>query len=591
MQPRSLEATCEYKNSADSGGRGDRGPVAFAPAPASAVAPSPAAELEALLRKRLRFAAFLFYGLSLAWQSWVYLAKERLTTVDVFLLGHLALVFLVAALVTRTLGKRGPFSVGRLRALEAVLFAAVLTRNLARVLWYTPAESFWSHAFGLLESGQNELARVLLGGVTAGFLMPWLILIIVYGVLIPNTGRRCALVVGTLALTALLIWAGIGLWAGVPARLWLDVFWLYPSLTLATVAALSAYASHRIDQYRRQAWEARKLGQYQLKRLLGKGGMGEVYLAEHVLLRRPCAVKLIRPERAGDAATLARFEREVRLTAALTHPNTVQVFDYGRSADGTFYYAMEYLPGPTLEELVRRDGPLPGPRAIHFLRQVCGALGEAHRVGLIHRDIKPSNVMVCERGGIPDVAKLLDFGLVRAQAVSAAEGNLTQEGGIPGTPAYMSPEQAAGREDLDGRSDIYSLGAVAYYLLTGRPPFAERSAVQMLAAHLYEAPAPPTTHRPDLPAALQEVVLRCLAKNPAERFANVYALIDEFDACCIGRQRSVGAAAGGRSAQSGTEGEGNPAEQPDIQAGRTRFMASMSIGRTAESEEFLLPHA
>jgi eukaryotic-like serine/threonine-protein kinase len=570
MQPRSLEATCDYENSAEPGGMGDRGPVAFALASAS-----PTADLQTLLRKRLRFAAFLFaglYGFSLAWQFWVYLAKERLTTVDLFLLGHLALVFLVAVLVAWTLGKLGPFSVGRLRALEAVLFGAVLTRNLARVLWFTPGESFWSHAFGLLESGQNEWARDLLGGVTAGFLMPWVILILAYGVLIPNTGRRCALVVGTLALTALLIWAGIGLWAGVPARLWGDVFLLYCLLTLATVAALSAYASHRIEQYRRQAWEARQLGQYQLKRLLGKGGMGEVYLAEHVLLRRPCAVKLIRPERAGDAATLARFEREVRLTAALTHPNTVQVFDYGHTADGTFYYAMEYLPGLTLEELVKRDGPLPGPRAIHLLRQVCGALGEAHRVGLIHRDIKPSNVMVCERGGIPDVAKLLDFGLVRAQVVGAADGNLTQEGAIPGTPAYMSPEQAAGREDLDGRSDIYSLGAVAYYLLTGRPPFAERSAVQMLAAHLYEAPAPLTTHRPDLPAALQEVVLRCLAKNPAERFADVCALIDELDACSIGRQRSVEAAAGWRSARSATEGEGNPSEQPDIKAGRTAGM-------------------
>ena len=201
-----------------------------------------------------------------------------------------------------------------------------------------------------------------------------------------------------------------------------------------------------------------------------------------------------------------------------------------------------------MEELVKRDGALPGPRAIHLLRQVGGALGEAHRVGLIHRDIKPSNVMVCDRGGIPDVAKLLDFGLVRAQVVGAADGSLTQEGAIPGTPAYMSPEQAAGREDLDGRSDIYSLGAVAYYLLTGRPPFAERSAVQMLAAHMYEAPAPLMTHRPDLPAALQEVVLRCLAKDPAERFADVGALIDELGACSPGRWRGVEAAAGGNEA-------------------------------------------
>src|SRR5262249_4074836 len=154
---------------------------------------------------------------------------------------------------------------------------------------------------------------------------------------------------------------------------------------------------------RRQVFEARKLGQYRLKKRLGAGGMGEVYLAEHVLLRRPCAVKLIRPERAGDPKELARFEREVCATAGLTHPNTVQVFDYGTAADGTFYYVMEYLPGTTLEALVERHGPLPPARAVYFLRQVCGALQEAHAAGLVHRDIKPGNVIVGQRGGKEDV--------------------------------------------------------------------------------------------------------------------------------------------------------------------------------------------
>src|SRR5262249_52007665 len=173
--------------------------------------------------------------------------------------------------------------------------------------------------------------------------------------------------------------------------------------------------------------EARKLGQYVLRQRLGSGGMGEVYLAEHVLLRRPCAVKLIRPDRTTDSNSLLRFEREVQATATLNHPNTVQIFDYGHAEDGTFYYAMEYLPGLNLEELVKRHGPLPPERALHLLRQVCGALHEAHAGGLIHRDIKPSNIITCERGGLHDVAKLLDFGLVRLHGAGGGADPPTQE--------------------------------------------------------------------------------------------------------------------------------------------------------------------
>jgi serine/threonine-protein kinase len=185
---------------------------------------------------------------------------------------------------------------------------------------------------------------------------------------------------------------------------------------------------------------------------------------------------------------------------------------------------MEYLPGLSLEELVNRYGPLPPERAIYLLQQVCGALQEAHGIGLIHRDIKPSNVLICERGGLHDFAKLVDFGLVRAPVDSADGANLTQEGAIAGTPAYMSPEQAGGHEKQDRRSDIYSLGAVAYFLLTGQPPFAGRSPVKVVAAHIYEAPAPVSNHRPDVSEDLQTVVLRCLAKEPADRFADAKSL-------------------------------------------------------------------
>jgi serine/threonine-protein kinase len=207
------------------------------------------------------------------------------------------------------------------------------------------------------------------------------------------------------------------------------------------------------------------------------------------------------------------------------------VFDYGHTPDGTFYYVMEYLPGPTLEELVKRNGPLSPERAAHLLRQLCGALHEAHAVGLIHRDIKPSNVIVCERGKVPDVAKLLDFGLVQSDAPAGTDDRLTQVGAVLGTPAFLSPEQAGGGA-VDGRSDVYGLGALAYFLLTGQSPFAGRTPVQMIAAHMYEPPEPPSRIRPEIPPGLEAVVLRCLAKKPDERFPDVLA-VDRALADCL----------------------------------------------------------
>jgi serine/threonine-protein kinase len=282
---------------------------------------------------------------------------------------------------------------------------------------------------------------------------------------------------------------------------------------------------------REEAMAARKLGQYQLKQRLGQGGMGEVYLAEHMLLRRPCAVKVIRPEHTGDPRVLQRFLREVQVTATLTHPNTVQVFDYGQAADGTVFYAMEYLTGLNLDELVRAQGPLPAARAIFVLRQLCGALTEAHGVGLIHRDIKPSNVILCSRGGVQDVAKLLDFGLARIQTMDREGVGLTHAGLIFGTPSFMSHEQAAGKSMLDARSDIYSLGALAYFLVTGEPPFVRETVVQTLAAHLHESPPPLRVSRPDVPEDLEVVVLRCLAKDPGARCLDAVCLEQALAAC------------------------------------------------------------
>jgi serine/threonine-protein kinase len=312
------------------------------------------------------------------------------------------------------------------------------------------------------------------------------------------------------------------------------VLFSFDALILFIVAFGSAFGARTISLLRRQVVEARQLGQYRLRRPIGTGGMGEVYLAEHQLLKRPCALKLIRPERVADPRVLERFEREVRINATLSHPNTVEIFDYGRAEDGTYYYVMEYLPGLSLGELVERHGPLPAGRAVYLLRQVCLALREAHGAGLIHRDIKPSNIFAARRGGMDDVAKLLDFGLVRPAAAPQAP-ELSEEGHILGTPLFMSPEQAMGARELDERSDIYSLGAVAYYLLTGRPPFNEAGAIAVLVAHARDAVIPPSEIRAGIPDDLAGVILRGLSKDAAHRYQDAESLERALGECgCAG---------------------------------------------------------
>jgi serine/threonine-protein kinase len=507
------------------------GPITVAPATGRGL-PS-VQELQALLRKRLLFVASLTWGVVVVYA--VYAAVFVPVFPDVLTPSLFSLMVGTAGILTLILWRGRRLSLPQLRWLEVILFASM-------GLYFTWMQFFF-HSFGWLArlapydwQGVWLMARALSFG--------WCALIVLYGILIPNTWRRCAAVVGVMALWAVLAGLAGGSWEAIgEGRLhWLFV--LEMATDVAMAVCLAIYGAHRIETLRAQASQARKLGPYQLKRRLGAGGMGEVYLAEHVLLRRPCALKIIRPERAGDAQFLRRFEREVQAMATLSHPNTVEVFDYGHADDGTFYYAMEYLPGLTLEQLVERHGPLPAERVVHLLRQVCGALQEAHGIGLVHRDVKPSNVLVCERGGLPDVAKLLDFGLVRAPGSGVETSQLTQEGMIAGTPAYMSPEQADSQPVLDGRSDLYSLGAVAYFLLTGRPPFQHATAVRTLAAHLSEPVTAPQRLRADVPPDLQEVVLRCLEKKPARRFPDAEALEHALARCaCAGgwtRERSAG---------------------------------------------------
>ena len=301
------------------------------------------------------------------------------------------------------------------------------------------------------------------------------------------------------------------------------------SLLFCAVAVLLSSVISRVTyKLRRSVREARRLGPYTLVTRIGEGGMGTVYRARHALLRRPTAIKILKPERATDA-DLARFEREVQATSLLTSAHTISIFDYGRTPDALFYYAMEYIDGIDLEQLVQRDGPMPPGRVIDVLGQVSEALSEAHAAGFIHRDVKPANILLSVRGGRPDFAKVADFGIAKDLAGNDTSG--TAENLVPGTPAYMAPEmlQAPGR--IDARSDVYALGATAYFLLTGELVFAGRP-TEVLAQLLHDEPMSPSKRlgRP-VPASLEALVLSALAKNPDDRPESAAAFSQRLAAC------------------------------------------------------------
>lgn len=477
-------------------------------------------ELSALLRKRLGFLAVLGVG------SFILYAPIVLPLyMDV---AWFSCTLVVTGVFGGVLWSRVPLSLRALRRIELILFGTQTLHSLWVSLGF-----FRDRWLDILA----EHGGVAVAMASRNMSWFWVVLIILYGILIPNTWRRCAVVVSVLALCPVALYIVCGLLESAVEPRLLILFLCGILLDVGFASVIAVFGAHRLETLRQAASDARQLGQYQLKQRLGAGGMGEVYLAEHVLLRRPCALKLIRPELAGNPTTLRRFEREVKVMATLTHPNTVEIFDYGHAADGIFYYVMEYLPGLNLEELVARDGPLPPGRVVHLLRQVCGSLAEAHAAGLIHRDIKPANIIVCQRGGKHDVAKLLDFGLARGPEPGTDSARLTREGAIVGTPAYVSPEQAAGRA-LDARSDLYSLGAVAYFLLTGRMPFHRATAVQTLAAHLGDAVVPPSDLQPGLPTDVQAVVLQCLEKEPGWRFPDALALEQALAQCACSGQWS-----------------------------------------------------
>jgi eukaryotic-like serine/threonine-protein kinase len=357
----------------------------------------------------------------------------------------------------------------------------------------------------------------------------------VFPLVVPSPpGRTVTATLATALMDPLAVWTAVALGAPRPAAF--DAAQMFvPTIIACFLAPLAAKIVYGLTV---EVKRAREMGSYHLVGKIGEGGMGEVWRAEHRMLARGAAIKLIHPEMLGSGDALRarevmkRFEREAQATAALRSPHTIEVYDYGLTADGTFYYVMELLEGHTLEALVERFGPLPAERVVFILRQACHSLAEAHAAGLVHRDVKPSNMFTCRLGLDVDVVKVLDFGLVKMGGPQArAAQALTVEGTLAGTPDYMPPEVALGSGPVDGRADIYALGCVAYWLLTGQPVFEGDNAMQVVIDHVRTAPVPPSrrTGQP-IPDALERLVLRCLEKDPARRPPSAVALSNELQA-------------------------------------------------------------
>jgi tRNA A-37 threonylcarbamoyl transferase component Bud32 len=372
----------------------------------------------------------------------------------------------------------------------------------------------------LLETWASEPTMAVMGHIS------WTaIVILLSAMIVPSTPRKmfaASLVAASLA--------PFGVWLaylrGVDTPSPLNTFLMYlPTYACAVAAVVPARMFQRMG---RRLRDARDLGSYELVERLGEGGMGEVWRARHRLLARPAAIKLVRPAMLGaddaPAARLAlrRFESEAQATAALTSPHTIRLFDFGATEDGRFYYVMELLDGRDMASLVQQAGPLPVPRVLYLLKQICHSLAEAHARGLVHRDIKPANIFVCRMGLDDDVVKVLDFGLVQHVATRDSTQDLTQSvtslGKVVGTPAFMAPESLAGDGSVDHRADLYAVGCVAYYLLTGEHVFEGRTPLQAMIDHVSTPPAAPSTRsRHPVPEWLDHLVLACLAKDPGDR--------------------------------------------------------------------------
>lgn len=488
-----------------------------------------------LRQSRLRAAAVFLAGLTAVGLVWSLIAKDGLWPVPLT-----TGVCLFVAIVL--LSKVDHPTRRWLRLLEFVIFG-VMAANLIAVEYHQMLDAAVREDIrGILTERRNTVAA-------------WMSLIFAYAIFLPNTWRS-ALPMILLFAVAPIATEGLVAYQHPEVYQFADASGMRPLVDWANLvvmligAALGTYGTHVLSTLRQDVFEARRLNQYQLGELLGRGGMGEVYRAEHRLLKRPCAVKLIHPAKQRDRLTLSLFEKEVRAAARLSHPNIVDIYDYGHTDEGAFYYVMEYLDGLNLAELVERDGPLPPGRVIDLLRQVCDGLAEAHAAGLIHRDLKPANIFVASIGRRHDVAKILDFGLVWHRESGGNQSTHSTE--IVGTPAYMAPEQIEADPTMDHHADIYALGCVCYYLMTGRPPFIGLTPIEVMMAHVHSPVVPPSQIAPAIDEGLEHVVLRCLSKEPSERFGSANELNAALLACVENEKRNSVLGSTSR----------NPAQQP-----------------------------
>ena len=371
------------------------------------------------------------------------------------------------------------------------------------------------------------------------------IVILASAMIMPTTPRRT--LVGSLVAASMgPIAMGIGYLLGRPVLSPGAALVLYlPNFVWAVIATLPSAMFQRMG---RQIREARELGSYELVEQLGAGGMGTVWRARHRLLARDAAIKLVKHEALGDTETAAqsqlrRFEREAQATALLQSQHSIRLFDFGVTEDGSFYYVMELLDGRDLESLVKEFGPLPPERAMYLLGQICHSLAEAHARGMVHRDIKPANIFVCRMGLEFDFVKVLDFGLVqtrRADPSTAVTETLATAQQLIGTPAYMAPEVILGRDDVDRRADVYAIGCVAFYLLTGTRVFQDGNQMQVLVDHVHAEPVPPSNRlgRP-LPKEVDRLVMDCLRKHPEDRPKDAGELLQRITSCHLAGQWSA----------------------------------------------------
>ncbi len=431
----------------------------------------------------------------------------------------------------------------------------------------SPAAVRWVEAGGAtVLSYLVSLSSIEYGGLTSPLVLGVVIILLARAAIIADRWQRAIVPIGFIAFAHPLAMASLAAFDPRVAAQFHDgaalASFVLNEMFLSAAAALTLVGGHMIWSLRRQVFETRSLGRYRLKQRIGQGGMGEVWAAHHHALRRDVAVKILRPETRGDPAAIARFEREVRATAELVHPNTVRVFDYGVTEDGLWYYAMELLDGRDLFSIVSREGPMEPARAARLMWQAAKAVAEAHARGIVHRDLKPENLFVTSIGGEGEFIKVLDFGLAKLargerQHHTQAQPALTGEGWAVGTPKWASPEVVSGNE-ADPRSDVYGLGTVLYYLLAGAPPFDYPDIGKILLAHVREEVTPPSrrvTHA--IPAAIESVTLRCMAKEAAQRYRNAGELAAALEEALGGAPQSGIRAVGSHA------WPGNPAARPE----------------------------